>query len=135
MSFPLSKMRSVRAVSGALRLSALVFPLLLGACALNFNSRTLGVPVTMAEPLAQGVPGDSFAVTSKAIHVFWGLALVRAPDLHQALASQLGPGTGVRNLAIKQRKTLSDILFTVLTAGVVSPTSVTFSGVVTRGTP
>lgn len=122
-------------MSGALRLSALVFPLLLGACALNFNSRTLGVPVTMAEPLAQGVAGDSFAVSSKAIHVFWGLALAKAPDLHQALAGQLGQGTGVHNLAIKARKNWSDILFTVLTAGIVSPTSVTFSGVVTHGTP
>ena len=107
----------------------------LAACAMHYNTRTLGVPVTMAEPMAQPVAGDSFRVTSRAVHVFWGMALAKEPSLQQALAGQLGSGTAVRGLAIRSRKTWSDVLFTVVTFGVVSPTSVTFSGVVTRGSP
>ncbi|HEY2806434.1 MAG TPA: hypothetical protein VGI92_11315 [Gemmatimonadales bacterium] len=123
----------MRRLSGALRLSSLLLPLLTGACALHFNARSLGVPVTMSEPLAQGVAGDSFAVTTKALHVFWGLATAHEPSLKQALAGQLGQGSGVRNLAIHSRKKWDDVLVTVLTLGLVSPTTVTFSGRVTRG--
>jgi hypothetical protein len=126
----------VRRLSGALRQFALLSPLvLLGACAMSFNTRTLGVPVSMAEPLAAAVPGDSFAVSSKAIHVFWGLGAAKTPNLQQALAAQLGTATGVHNLSIRAHKNLSDVLITVLTVGIVSPTSVTFSGVLTHGTP
>ena len=126
---------TVRRVSGALRPCVLACTLLLSACALNFNTRSLGVPVSMAEPLAQQIAGDSFAVTSKAIHVFWGLALAHQPDLRQAVAGQLGTGGAVRNLAISTHKNFFDILVTVVSVGVVAPTSVTFSGVITHGTP
>jgi hypothetical protein len=107
----------------------------LAGCALHYDTRSLGVPVTMAESLAQGVPGDSFTVTSRAIHVFWGLGVAKEPSLHQALAGQLGPGAGVHNLVIRSRKRLADILVTGFTLGIVSPTSVTYSGIVTRASP
>lgn len=102
---------------------------------MQFNTRTLGVPVTMAEPMAQPVPGDSFNVTSRAIHVFWGLAAAKEPNLQQALAGQLGAGAAVRGLAIRTRKRWPDVLASVLTLGFVSTTSVTYSGVVTRTAP
>lgn len=102
---------------------------------MQFTTRSLGVPVTMAEPLAQPVPGDTFTVTTGALHAFWGLAVAKEPSLQQALAGQLGPGTGVRNLTIRARKRWPDVLVTVLTLGVLSPTSVTYSGVITRGSP
>ena len=107
----------------------------LAGCALQFNARRLGVPVTMAGPLAQVAPGDTFRVSSHAVHLFWGLATLHQPNLQQSLAGQLGIGSGVASLSIHARKRWSDLLVTVLTAGVVSTTTVTFEGVITRGGP
>lgn len=107
----------------------------LAGCAIQYSTRTLGVPVTMAEPLAQPVPGDSFQVTTRAVHLFWGLAPVKQPSLQHALAGQLGTGSGVHSLVIRSHKNWSDLLFTVATLGLISPTSVTFQGVVLRGSP
>ena len=107
----------------------------LAGCSIQYSARTLGVPVTMAEPLAQPVPGDSFTVTSRAVHLFWGLAPAKQPNLQQALAGQLGNGAGVHNLTIRSHKRWSDVLLTVLSVGIISPTSVTFQGVVTRSRP
>lgn len=102
---------------------------------MTFDARSLGVPATMAAPAGQPLPGDSFAVTQRAIHVFWGLASARVPNLQNVLAGQLAGGSGVANLRIRVRRRWSDLLFTVMTAGVVSTTSVTVEGVVTRGAP
>jgi len=125
-----------RSVRTLLRHAVPLAALSLGTgCAMQYSARTLGVPVTMAEPLAQAVPGDSFHVTLKAIHLFWGLATTKQPNLQQVLAGQLGTGGAVHGLTIRQRKRWSDVLFTGLTLGLISPTSVTFSGVVTRGSP
>ncbi len=102
---------------------------------MQFNARSLGVPVTMAEPLAQPVVGDTFHVTVRATHLFWGLATVREANLQHVLGNQLGPGAGVRNLSIRARKRWSDLLLTGLTLGVLSTTAVTFDGVITRTSP
>ena len=117
------------------RLSILALALMVSGCAYNFGSKTLGVPVQMAEPMAQGVAGDTFHVTVKAVHVFWGLAVAKDPALQPALQNQLGTGAAVHNLTIHARKRWSDVLLTIMTAGIVSPTSVTYSGIITRGTP
>jgi len=109
--------------------------LLLTGCALRFNARTLGVPVTMAAAAGQAVPGDSFRVTLRATHMFWGLASATAPNLQHALGGQLGTGGAIANLDIHARKRWSDVLVSALTLGFVSSTTVTFSGVVVRGTP
>ena len=104
-------------------------------CALHYNTRTLGIPVSMAEPMAAPVAGDSFNVTARAIHVFWGLAPAKEPNLQQVLANQVAAGSAVHNLAITSRKRWSDLLVTVLTLGFVSTTSVTYSGVISRAGP
>ncbi len=89
----------------------------------------------MAAGVGQSVPGDTFTVTSHAVYVFWGLANAKQPNIREGIAGQLGAGGGVSNLAIHSRMRWSDVLVTALTLGVVSSTSVTYSGVVTRGTP
>lgn len=109
---------------------AIVLPL--AGCAMQFSSRTLGVPVTMAEPGGQPVPGDSFNVSTKAVHLFWGLAPAKQPNLQHLLAGQLGAGTSVHSLVIKTHKSFSDVVFTGITLGLISPTSVTFQGVIAR---
>jgi hypothetical protein len=111
------------------------FASLVAGCALQFNTRSLGVPVTMTAPGAQAVPGDTFNITTHAVYIFWGLASAKQPNLRESIAGQLGAGGGVNNLAIHSRMRWSDLLVTALTLGVVSSTSVTFSGVVTRGGP
>ena len=108
---------------------------LTAGCAITFNARSLGVPVTMATPAAQVVPGDTFNVTSHALYLFWGLTTARQPNLREGLAIQLGASANVSNLAIRSRMRWSDLLLTAITLGVVSSTSVTYSGVLTRGAP
>jgi len=106
-----------------------------GGCALTFDARSLGVPAVMAVPAGQPVVGDTFRVTTKAMHMFWGLYPARTPNLRNVLAGQLAGGGSVQNLRIRARKRWSDVLVTVLFVGVFSPTSVTFEGVVTRSVP
>ncbi|MBI4542279.1 MAG: hypothetical protein HY705_04550 [Gemmatimonadetes bacterium] len=102
---------------------------------MTFSARTLGVPAAMSAPAAQPVVGDSFHVTIRAIHIFWGTYPARVPNLQHVLAGQLVGGRGVHNLGIRVRRRWSDILVTVLTAGIVTPTSVTFDGIVARASP
>lgn len=120
-------------------LRRLVLPLVtalgLGACALTFDARSLGVQATMASPATEPAVGDTFRVTQTALHLFWGLYESRGANLRSALATQLGDGGGVANLRVRTWHKWSDIAATVLTLGLVTPTSVTFEGVVTRAAP
>lgn len=123
---PLTLVRTVR--------SRLLLPLFVAAvacgCALTFDSRSLGVPATMAADATQPVAGDTFAVTTRAIHAFWGLYPVRTVNLQNVLAGQLAGGASVANLRIRVRRTWSDLLTTALTLGIVNPTAVTVEGVI-----
>jgi hypothetical protein len=116
--------------------SRLALPLLaalgLAACALTFDARSLGVQATMASPATEPAVGDTFRVTRTALHLFWGLYESRGANLRSALATQLGDGSGVANLRVRTWHKWSDIAATVLTLGIVAPTSVTFEGVITR---
>jgi hypothetical protein len=120
--------------SGAARraLLCLGLPAAVGACALTFDARSLGVPVTMASAVAAPAVGDTFTVTQTAVHLFWGAYQVRPARLQAALANQLGEGRGIANLRIRTRRRLGDLIAIVLTAGLVAPTSVTYEGIITR---
>lgn len=102
---------------------------------MTFSARSLGVAAAMSAPVGQPVVGDTFHVTVRAVHIFWGAYPVHSPNLQNALAGQLASGSGIQNLSIRVRQRWSDLLFTVFTAGLVVPTSVTFEGVVTRPAP
>ncbi len=104
-------------------------------CAMNFDARALGVTATMASPASQTLPGDTFAVTTRAIHILWGLYAVKNPELRSVLAGQVTGNQSVANLRIAVRKTLPDLIVTVLTVGIVSPTAITYQGVVIPGGP
>ena len=104
----------------------------LGACALTFDARALGVQATMASPATEPAAGDTFRVTQTALHLFWGMYESRGANLQAALATQLGNGGGVANLRVRTWHKWSDVVATVLTLGIVAPTSVTFEGVITR---
>jgi hypothetical protein len=104
----------------------------LTGCAQTFDATTLGVPATLASPAGQPPQGDRFRVSSKAVFGIWGLVRFKEPSLRKALAAQLGGASGIADLKIKVRSRWSDLLFTVLTAGLIVPRSVTFEGVVTK---
>jgi hypothetical protein len=76
--------------------------------------------------------GDRFIVSSKAVFGLWGVARLKEPSLRKALAAQLGGGAGVSDVRIRVRSRWSDVLFTVLTAGLIVPRTVTYEGVVTK---
>ena len=108
---------------------------IVGACSLNFDATTLGVPVTMASPIGRPAPTDSFRVSTHAAWAFWGIAGLKRPALHKALATQLAGGKGIADLKIKTHASFSDLLITVLTGGIVVRRSVIYEGVVTEGVP
>ncbi len=101
-----------------------------GGCALTFDSTRLGVPVTMAGPAQAAPTGTPFQVTRHPVFVVWGAFTVTAPRLEDVVAGQVGAGAGVANLRIRVRARWSDLLITALTAGLFSPRTVTFEGVV-----
>jgi len=111
---------------------ALALAALLTGCAETFDATTLGVPATLASAAGTPPAGDHFRVSSKAVFGFWGLAKLKQPSLQKALAAQLGGGTGLANVKIRARSRFVDLLFTVLTAGIIVPRTVTFEGVVTK---
>ena len=119
-------------MSGGRAALALALAFALGACSLSYDATTLGVPATLASAAGQPPAGDRFAVTSKAVFGLWGLARFKEPSLRRALAGQLGGATGVADVRIRERSRWSDILITVLTAGILVPRTVTFEGVVTK---
>ncbi|MGH7703218.1 MAG: hypothetical protein ACREMO_08995, partial [Gemmatimonadales bacterium] len=98
------------------------------ACAQTFDATSLGVPATLASPAEGPAQGTRFRLTTHATYAFWGLTRVSSPSLARALASQLVGGKAVAEVKIKVRSRFSDLLFTVLTAGLVVPRSVTFEG-------
>jgi len=99
-------------------------------CAMSFDVRSLGVPATMSSPAGQPAVGDTFNVSQTAVHLFWGAYQVRAASLQNTLAGQLGNGRSVQDLRIRVHRRWSDVLATVLTAGLIVPSTVTLRGVV-----
>jgi len=119
-------------VSVRLAAFALMLAGLLGGCAQTFDATTLGVPATLASAAGQPAAGDRFRVSSHALFAFWGIAKLKEPSLRKALAAQLGGGAGIADVRIRSRSRFTDVLFTVLTAGLLVPRTVTFEGVVTK---
>jgi hypothetical protein len=102
---------------------------------MTFDTSALGVSATMASPASQPVVGDTFAVTSRAVYLFWGLYPVKMPSLQNTLEGQLAGGRAVQNLRIHVGRSLPDLLITLLTGGLVSPVGVTFQGVISAPPP
>ena len=102
----------------------------LSGCALSFDASTLGVRATLAEPAGSAPPGAEFRVNKKAVFLFFGILRAATPSLENVLAGQLVDGSEINNLSIGVRSGFGDILLTILTAGLVVPRTVTFTGTV-----
>jgi protein-S-isoprenylcysteine O-methyltransferase Ste14 len=99
-------------------------------CALSFDSSHLGVPVTMASAARTPATGTPFHVSRHPVYVAWGAFTAGAPHLEDVLAGQVGTGRAIADLRIHVRARWSDLLVTAITAGFLSPRTVTFEGVV-----
>jgi hypothetical protein len=108
----------------------LALALTVSGCALTFDATELGVPTSMAEAAQAPPQGTPFRVTKHPVFLLWGLAGVARPNAEDLLAGQLGTGARIANLRIKVRSRWSDLLVTAITAGAITPRSVTFEGVV-----
>lgn len=111
-------------------LASLLVAVCLGACSLTYDATALGVPATLASSASEPVEGEHFEVTSRAVWGLWGLVQLSQPDLRKALAHQVGDGVAVADIRIKSKARFSDILFTVITLGLLSTRSVTIEGTV-----
>ena len=105
--------------------------LLATGCAQTFDATTLGVPTSLASDAGQQPTGEAFSVTTHSVHGFWGLMKFRSPSVQRALAGQLLDGQAISNVRIQVRSSVTDVIFTILTAGLIVPRSVTVEGVVT----
>ena len=104
--------------------------LTLTGCAITFDAGTLGANVTVAAPPGGEACTTEFHRSQKAVYVLWGLVPASGPSLERTLAGQITGSQSVANLKIHVRSRLTDLLVTVLTAGLVSPRSVTYDGCV-----
>lgn len=102
---------------------------------MTFDSTSLGVPAVMAAAASQPVVGDTFNVTDHALYALWGLIPLKQPNLRATLQAQLAGGRAVQNLRIHVRRRWPDLLVTTLTAGLLSPVSVTFEGIIAPRAP
>lgn len=113
-------------------LAALLLLMTLSACSLTYDATSLGVPATLSSSAAEPVKGEHFKVGSRAVWGLWGLVNLSQPDLQKALAHQVVDGTAVADIRIKSKARFSDILFTVITLGLLSTRSVTVEGTVVQ---
>ena len=113
-------------------LASLLVAVCLGACSLTYDATALGVPATLASSASEPVEGEHFEVTSRAVWGLWGLVQLSQPNLRKALAHQVGDGVAVADIRIKSKARFSDILFTVITLGLLSTRSVTVEGTVVQ---
>lgn len=107
-----------------------LFLVLPAGCVTTIDATTLGVPVSLSAAAGQRPAGERFTIGTHAVFGLWGLASLKKPAVDKILASQLVGKTGLADVRVRIRSSWSDVLITVLTAGLVVPRSVTVEGVV-----
>ena len=112
------------------RATVVALALASSGCASTFDSSHLGVTATMAEPAQTPAAGTPFRVNKHPVYFLFGLVPLAQPNLEELLAGQLGAESSVASLKIHVRSRFSDIFFTILTAGLVSPRTVTYEGII-----
>jgi len=84
----------------------------------------------MASPASAPAEGEPFEVNRKAVFFLWGVVPGTQPSLDDVLASQSTSVQRVADLRVRVRSRFTDVLLTVLTAGLIVPRSVTYEGVI-----
>lgn len=112
------------------RLAAVLLLAPLAACALTLDASRTGVPVTLASAGAAPATGTRFAITKHATYGLWGLATLSEPSLDRVLKTQLVGAKEIRDVRVRVKSRWSDVLISVLTAGLIVPRTVTVEGTV-----
>ncbi len=120
---------------GRLALGILFLLLLATGCAERFDATELGVPVVMGAEAGKPVEGDPFKVKATSVHGLWGIFTLSQASMPKALSGQLLGGKSVANVKITVRSRFTDLLVSVLTAGLIVPRTVEFEGVVVDQPP
>lgn len=115
---------------GRRALGILSLLLLATGCAERFDATELGVPVVMGAEAGKPVEGDPFKVKSTSIHGLWGIVTLAPASMQKALMGQLLGGKSVANVKITVKSRFTDLLISVLTAGLIIPRTVEFEGLV-----
>jgi hypothetical protein len=102
--------------------------LLASGCATTIDATTLA---TLSSTAGQRPAGERFTIGTHAVFGLWGLATLKKPAVDKILASQVGGKSGLADVRVRIRSSWSDVLITVLTAGIVVPRTVTIEGVAT----
>jgi hypothetical protein len=84
----------------------------------------------MAAAPGDAASGTPFKTSSHSVYGMWGLITISQANLQKELARQLVGGQQITQLKIKTKSRWSDLLFTVLTAGLIVPRTVRFEGVI-----
>jgi len=106
---------------------------LLAGCAMTFDASKVGVPVTMASSAEASTQGERFKVQSTAVYGLWGIVTMRQPSVERTLRSQLLGAKEIRDVRIKVKSRVGDVIVSVLTLGLLVPRSVQMEGVVVGG--
>ena len=97
----------------------------IGCSTLPFESN-LGKPVSMTK--IEDTPTTSFAQTTKALWLFWGLAPLSLPTVDQVAGPAVADHTGVQNLKITTKTEVLDFIVTTLANGIVTMRTVIIEG-------
>jgi len=111
-------------------LAGLLLLVCLNGCAQTIDATHLGVRATLAEPAAAPASGTPFHITKKATYLFWGILPLGDQRVDRVLSAQLADSPGIADLRIRSKARFSDVLLTVLTAGLVVSRSVTYEGII-----
>jgi hypothetical protein len=121
-----------------LRTRALILPFVavttFNACATTIDSRSLGVETTLASDAREPAIGERFKINKTAVYMFWGLTQPGKASIKSVLGGQAQGNDKIADLTIKVRSRFTDVLFTILTLGIVVPRSVTYEGIIVRDT-
>ena len=99
-------------------------------CSYTLDATRLGVPTTLAESATAPPAGTPFKVDRLQLYLFWGAIVGNNPNLEDVLAGQVGTGASLANVRVRVRSTLTDVLITGLTLGVIVPRTMTVEGVI-----
>lgn len=102
----------------------------LTGCAMTFDGSKLGVPITMGSKAGSPAVGQHFKVSSGSIWVLWGSVPVKKPSLREPLGTQLVGGQSIEDVRITVHSKWYDVLFSVITLGIVTPRTVTLEGTI-----
>ena len=105
----------------------------LSGCATTIDSRSLGVETTLASDARAPAIGERFKINKTAVFMFWGLTQPGKASIKSVLGGQAQGDQKIADLTIKVRSRFTDVLFSILTLGIVVPRSVTYEGVIVQG--